>query len=229
MNNEETKVLNQSEETLVLNNTTEKTESVENTQTAAPEATAEKKKFAVNDKAAYAAGGFAAGLASGVAGSAFAATPSEVEVTEEVVTPENAEATEEGGECWNYCELELSIGADAKIKGLGAYLPEVIFIDKVNNYYVYEQAKAEVLEEATTYRSLSRNSRKRTEDFCDSNGAWCFNALWIEDFIRAYGEKEFLILNDFLNEYCVDDLHDGNLGYVNGKPVIIDYASYRDF
>ena len=96
MNNEETKVLNQSEETLVLNNTTEKTESVENTQTAAPEAAAEKKKFAVNDKAAYAAGGFAAGLASGVAGSAFAASPSDIDVTEEVmVDSENAETTEE--------------------------------------------------------------------------------------------------------------------------------------
>ena len=94
MNNEETKVLNQSEETLVLNNTTEKTESTENTQTtaAAPEAATEKKKFAVNDKAAYAAGGFAAGLASGVAGSAFAASPSEVDVTEEVeVASENSE------------------------------------------------------------------------------------------------------------------------------------------
>lgn len=91
MNNEETKVLNQSEETLVLNNTTEKTENTENTQTTAAPEVGAKKKFAVNDKAAYAAGGFAAGLASGVAGSAFAASPSEVDVTEEVVAPENSE------------------------------------------------------------------------------------------------------------------------------------------
>ena len=142
---------------------------------------------------------------------------------------ENAEATEEGGACWNYCELELSIGSDAKAKGLGAYLPEVTFIEKINNYYVYEQAKASVLEELSTYKSLSRNSEKRTEEFCNSNRVWCFNTLWIENFIREYGEQEFLILNDFLNEYCVDDLHDGNLGYIDGKPVIIDYASYRDF
>ena len=90
MNNEETKVLNQSEETVVMNNATEKREEtvVENTATATA-----KKKSVINDKAAYAAGGFAAGLASGVAGSAFATSPDKpVDVTEEVVVaPEETE------------------------------------------------------------------------------------------------------------------------------------------
>ncbi|MBE6291382.1 MAG: hypothetical protein E7091_03055 [Bacteroidales bacterium] len=90
MNNEETKVLNQSEETVVMNNATDKREEtvVENTATATA-----KKKSVINDKAAYAAGGFAAGLASGVAGSAFAASPDKpVDVAEEVVVaPENTE------------------------------------------------------------------------------------------------------------------------------------------
>lgn len=90
MNNEETKVLNQSEETVVMNNATEKREEtvVENTATATA-----KKKSVINDKAAYAAGGFAAGLASGVAGSAFAASPDKpTDVAEEVVVaPEKTE------------------------------------------------------------------------------------------------------------------------------------------
>ena len=90
MNNEETKVLNQSEETVVMNNATEKREDtvVENTTTETA-----KKKSVINDKAAYAAGGFAAGLASGVAGSAFAASPDKpVDVAEEVVVaPEETE------------------------------------------------------------------------------------------------------------------------------------------
>lgn len=90
MNNEETKVLNQSAETVVMNNATEKREEtiVENTTTETA-----KKKSVINDKAAYAAGGFAAGLASGVAGSAFATSPDKpVDVAEEVVVaPENTE------------------------------------------------------------------------------------------------------------------------------------------
>lgn len=90
MNNEETKILNQSEETVVMNNATDKKEEniVENTA-----ATDTKKKSVINDKAAYAAGGFAAGLASGVAGSAFAASPDKpVDIADEVaVAPESSE------------------------------------------------------------------------------------------------------------------------------------------
>ena len=95
MNNEETKVLNQSEETVVMNNSTEKREDtvVENTATETAATETAKKKSVINDKAAYAAGGFAAGLASGVAGSAFAASPDKpVDVAEEVVVaPEETE------------------------------------------------------------------------------------------------------------------------------------------
>lgn len=87
MNNEETKVLNQSEETVVMNDATENKENV--TETASP-----KKKSVVNEKVAYAAGGFAAGLASGVAGSAYAASPSKVEVKEEEVVAITTEAEE---------------------------------------------------------------------------------------------------------------------------------------
>ena len=72
MNNEETKILNQNqtEETIVKT----------------PE-----KKSNKSEKVAYAAGGFAAGVASGVAGSAFAASPSKEDV---VVTPETPEKEE---------------------------------------------------------------------------------------------------------------------------------------
>ena len=52
------------------------------------------KTSAKNEKAAYAAGGFAAGLASGVAGSAIAANPAEDDVTEEIAAEENVVVTE---------------------------------------------------------------------------------------------------------------------------------------
>lgn len=72
MNNEETRILNQNqtEETIVKT---------------------PRKKSNKGEKVAYAAGGFAAGLASGVAGSAFAASPNKDEV---IVTAETSEAEE---------------------------------------------------------------------------------------------------------------------------------------
>ena len=38
--------------------------------------------------------------------------------------------------------------------------------------------------------------------------------------------KEFI---DMLQEYDItQDLHSGNIGYYNGKPVILDYAGFYD-
>lgn len=80
MNNEETKLFNQSE-------------NKDNAETAETNPT---KKVEIGEKAIYAAGGFAAGLASGVAGSAFASNSVESNMAEVVETPENtAEATVE--------------------------------------------------------------------------------------------------------------------------------------
>ena len=74
MNNEGTRILNQSEDMM------EKTLEI---------------KSKTSEKVAYAAGGFAAGVVSGVAGSAFASTTSEKEEMEAVaVTPETPEAEE---------------------------------------------------------------------------------------------------------------------------------------
>lgn len=86
MNTKETKNQNQSEETVVMNNS-ENTVMKNNEQTL-------QKTSAKNEKAAYAAGGFAAGLASGVAGSAIAANPAEDDVTEEIAAEENVVVTE---------------------------------------------------------------------------------------------------------------------------------------
>lgn len=84
MNTKETKNQNQSEETVVMNNS-------ENTVMENNEVTA-KKTSVKNEKAAYAAGGFAAGLASGVAGISFAANTAHDDEKEEVIaSAENAE------------------------------------------------------------------------------------------------------------------------------------------
>ena len=76
MNNEETKILNQNQ--------------TEETKVKTPE-----KKSSTSEKVAYAAGGFAAGVASGVAGSAIASTPNKEELNEEVVATSETVVEEE--------------------------------------------------------------------------------------------------------------------------------------
>ena len=46
------------------------------------------------------------------------------------------------------------------------------------------------------------------------------------EFLREYGEEVFYDLGDFCSEWHVNDLHTGNVGYLNGHVVILDYAGY---
>ena len=46
------------------------------------------------------------------------------------------------------------------------------------------------------------------------------------NFIKDYGEEEFYEFSEFLKYYNIRDIHAGNVGFINGKIVIIDYASY---
>ena len=89
MNTKETNNQNQSEEIVMMNKNIN--DKKENTVMENNEVTA-KKTSVKNEKAAYAAGGFAAGLASGVAGSSFAANTAQDDEKEEVIaSAENAE------------------------------------------------------------------------------------------------------------------------------------------
>ena len=76
MNNEETRILNQNQ--------------TEETKVKTPE-----KKSNTSEKVAYAAGGFAAGVASGVAGSAMASTPNKEELNDEVIATSETVVEEE--------------------------------------------------------------------------------------------------------------------------------------
>lgn len=47
-------------------------------------------------------------------------------------------------------------------------------------------------------------------------------------FMKDYGEEEFAQLSEFLEAEDVNDLHRGNIGLVNGRLVILDYAGWHD-
>jgi hypothetical protein len=51
---------------------------------------------------------------------------------------------------------------------------------------------------------------------------------WILNFIKLYGEKEFLRLCLFLEEEGINDLHEKNVGYIDGRPVLFDYSGYYE-
>lgn len=45
-------------------------------------------------------------------------------------------------------------------------------------------------------------------------------------FIEDYGEEEFFDFSEFLERYEIGDIHGGNVGVINDRIVIFDYASF---
>ena len=54
------------------------------------------------------------------------------------------------------------------------------------------------------------------------------NLIVAVDFIRQYGEEEYQRISDFLIAEDVNDLHQNNLGDVDGHYMILDYSGYHD-
>lgn len=48
--------------------------------------------------------------------------------------------------------------------------------------------------------------------------------VWFGMALLLYGKEFMRKVTDFIYEYGINDLHEYNLGYLNGKPVIMDYS-----
>lgn len=136
-------------------------------------------------------------------------------------------ATLSSGEGWDYCALETEIYDLARQNELDLYFAEVSeWIDPTLRYPIYIQPRCKMLEEDDRF---SDQELEKVSTYCHSKDINCFNPYWILDFISFYGETEFERLSNFLKENNITDLHGGNLGYLDGCPVIVDYASFREW
>ena len=52
------------------------------------------------------------------------------------------------------------------------------------------------------------------------------NNLWLSRVIQLYGKRFMRSLERWTQENRIGDLHDCNVGWVNNKPIILDYSGY---
>lgn len=50
---------------------------------------------------------------------------------------------------------------------------------------------------------------------------------WVARVTQLYGKKFMRSLENWIAEYEINDLHTGNIGMLNGVPILLDYAGYR--
>lgn len=130
---------------------------------------------------------------------------------------------------WDYCRLESVIYQLAVEEGLGAYFAEEAYLGTIDNTPVYYQTRCTPMSSMSIdYNSKEyKEKAKKSEKICEKLKTYCFNEVWISDFIDLYGEKEFKRLDDFLDRYGIEDLRTCNIGYLDGAPILFDYSSYR--
>ena len=131
-------------------------------------------------------------------------------------------------ERWNYCKAEELYYEAAEARGLDFVFLETKYIGEVHDHPIYCQKKVEMLDSRRSSHPKDWKSTIIATSYCNSKSQECFSEFWITDFLEYYGTEMLDKLYCFLDDFNISDLHEGNLGYLNDIPVIVDYAGYHE-
>jgi hypothetical protein len=135
-----------------------------------------------------------------------------------------------GEEKWDYCEKECRLYALAQEEGLDQYFAKEYCVGHcAEGHPIYLQERAKIYCDSEESSRYTYEELDKIMETCDNKYVQCFNSVWIADFIAAHGEEEFMRLSAFLESYGIRDLHDGNLGYIDGFPVLVDYSNFDEW
>lgn len=131
---------------------------------------------------------------------------------------------------WDYCEAEAWFYNKAKENGVEVCFAETRLLGFVDGHPIYTQPLATIYSDYYTSSRKTHTLEEKisTKEACKRIDGWCFNVDWLTDFILFFGDDMFQNFMNFIKEYGVDDLHNGNVGYVDGVPVLVDYSGYND-
>lgn len=85
-----------------------------------------------------------------------------------------------------------------------------------------------------TYENISRTVKgtyvKKMQKQFDKAGSCChrtINDTWAKCVISLYGKNVAKTLSNFVVAQGINDLHYDNIGFINRKPVILDFSGYK--
>lgn len=137
--------------------------------------------------------------------------------------------------CRDYCEMEADYYRKAKELGIAEMLlPIELFAVIGDNIRVYVQPMFSYSVENLPYkvqRSLMEKYGKATHSkvyrkICQGFFSDCPSSVWLGAAITLYGKKSLRLLEKWTKENRINDLHSGNCGFLNGKPILLDYGGY---
>ena len=128
----------------------------------------------------------------------------------------------------DYATIEYNNYCLAEEAGFAQYFPETVYLGEFGGRAFYVQMECECDEEQVTSDWYERLRDGHEEDGEDIDP----DRLWDEVYDMDDDQKAFLMFQNnqlchFLWENGIGDLHEGNFGYYNGCPVIIDFSGYK--
>lgn len=128
---------------------------------------------------------------------------------------------------WDYCEAEENIYQEAKKYGIEACFAKTEKITTINKYPIYKQEYVKVYDYGVS-SCHTKQDEEKVSSFCHKEDFYACECNWLADVLAYFGEQIFNKLIFFIRDNDINDLHNGNIGYIGTRPVLMDYSGWND-
>lgn len=142
-------------------------------------------------------------------------------------------ATDSFDHQWDYCFSELLVYNLSKSENVNKTFCKTRLLGQINNYPIYIQERATPLKCIPEKVKIDSNeiiteTETPSVQYCKSHGFKCFSTVWIKDAMDFYGERRLNKILAFIKNNHIHDLHNGNIGYIGDRPVLLDFSGYNE-
>jgi hypothetical protein len=133
---------------------------------------------------------------------------------------------------WDYCETEELRYLVAEKNDMEEHFAKTWCIGTVSDWPIYAQVKCCMYSSADSHSTRSKKvytnkDRESAKSIKDATHFWVEDE-WLIDFLHYWGQERLMAFIEFCDKWFIDDLHQGNLGYVCGVPCLVDYSSFNN-
>ena len=137
------------------------------------------------------------------------------------------------GTSWDYCAAEAELSELAIEEGVADFFALTEYLCSWYNFPIYVQEKCDSMNRGMDVEVKSPVTR----ELCDkanrikskTSSLWPLDTNFLAAGLFLYDENALMKLNNFISEYSISDLHNGNYGYAAGTfvPKIYDFSGYN--
>lgn len=135
----------------------------------------------------------------------------------------------------DYCYCEALITDEARKAGVANFIAQTeIYDEALVDFQTIPIYVSERAEESFDCAKSSKKTKRMTKDEKETitNTVYSHNSSipiqWCFEAVEYYGINMVDSFLNFVDEHRLNDFHSGNLGYIEGRPIIIDYSGFND-